>query len=37
LRERADPPATLWARRSWFAIDGDRLLVQEVFLPEAHA
>ncbi len=35
LRERADPPAVLWARRSWFAIDGDRLLVQEVFLPEA--
>ena len=25
---------SLWARRSWFAIDGDRLLVQEVFLPE---
>jgi chorismate-pyruvate lyase len=25
----------LWARRSWFAIDGDRLMVQEVFLPEA--
>ena len=37
LRERRDPPASLWARRSWFAIDGDRLLVQEVFLPEAHA
>jgi chorismate lyase len=36
LRERRDPPAALWARRSWFAIDGDRLLVQEVFLPEAH-
>jgi chorismate--pyruvate lyase len=36
LRERRDPPASLWARRSWFAIDGDRLLVQEVFLPEAH-
>lgn len=35
LRERRDPPASLWARRSWFAIEGDRLLVQEVFLPEA--
>ncbi len=30
-------PPELWARRSWFAIEGDRLLVQEVFLPEAHA
>jgi chorismate--pyruvate lyase len=37
LREREDPPAALWARRSWFAIEGDRLLVQEVFLPESHA
>jgi len=37
LRERRDPPPALWARRSWVAIDGDRLLVQEVFLPEAHA
>jgi len=37
LRERPEPPAFLWARRSWFAIDGDRLLVQEVFLPESHA
>jgi chorismate--pyruvate lyase len=37
IRDRRDPPAELWARRSWFAIDGDRLLVQEVFLPEAHA
>jgi chorismate--pyruvate lyase len=37
LRDRHDPPAALWARRSWFAIEGDRLLVQEVFLPEAHA
>jgi chorismate lyase len=35
-RERRDAPAALWARRSWFAIAGDRLLVQEVFLPEAH-
>jgi chorismate lyase len=37
LRERPDPPASLWARRSLFAIAGDRLLVQEVFLPEAQA
>jgi chorismate lyase len=37
LRNRRDPPPSLWARRSWFAIEGDRLLVQEVFLPEAHA
>lgn len=37
LRERAELPQQLWARRSWFAIDGDRLLVQEIFLPEAHA
>lgn len=37
LRDRRDPPASLWARRSWFAIEGDRILVQEVFLPEAHA
>jgi chorismate--pyruvate lyase len=37
LRERSDPPASLWARRSWFAIAGDRLLVHEVFLPESHA
>ena len=36
LSERLDRLAALWARRSWFAIDGDRLLVQEVFLPEAH-
>ncbi|HZD19475.1 MAG TPA: chorismate lyase [Burkholderiales bacterium] len=35
LRESATPPAELWARRSWFAIDGNRLLVQEVFLPES--
>jgi chorismate--pyruvate lyase len=35
LRQSIDPPIELWARRSWFAIDGDRLLVQEVFLPEA--
>jgi chorismate--pyruvate lyase len=37
LRDRRDLPAALWARRSWFAIGGDRLLVQEVFLPEARA
>jgi chorismate--pyruvate lyase len=37
LRGRHDAPDSLWARRSWFAIDGDRLLVQEVFLPEAHS
>ena len=36
LRERREPPVALWARRSWFAIEGDRLLVQEVFLPESH-
>ena len=35
LRGTVDPPAELWARRSWFAIDGARLLVQEVFLPES--
>ena len=35
LRDTVDPPAELWARRSWFAIDGNRLLVQEVFLPES--
>ncbi len=27
-------PATLWARRSWVALRGRRLLLQEVFLPE---
>ena len=37
LRDRRDPPEALWARRSWFAIAGYRLLVQEVFLPEAQA
>jgi chorismate--pyruvate lyase len=37
LRERREPPGALWARRSWFAIEGDRLLVQEVFLPESHS
>lgn len=34
---QCDLPAELWARRSWFAIEGDRLLVQEVFLPESQA
>lgn len=33
LRAAAMRPATLWARRSWFAGAGLRLLVQEVFLP----
>jgi chorismate--pyruvate lyase len=37
LRERAAPPPHLWARRSCYAIEGARLLVQEVFLPESHA
>ncbi len=37
LRNRSEPPQALWARRSWFAIDGDRLLVQEVFLPELYS
>jgi chorismate--pyruvate lyase len=37
LRDRRDLPAELWARRSWFGIAGDRILVQEVFLPEAQA
>lgn len=37
LCRHADPPSALWARRSWFAIDGARLMVQEVFLPEALA
>ena len=27
-------PATLWARRAWYALRGRRLLLQEVFLPE---
>lgn len=37
LRDRRETPEALWARRSWIAIGGDRLLVQEVFLPESHA
>jgi chorismate--pyruvate lyase len=36
IRDRRDPPVALWARRSWFEITDLRLLVQEVFLPEAH-
>jgi chorismate--pyruvate lyase len=28
-------PGVVWARRSWFALRGRRLLVQEVLLPEA--
>ena len=34
LRTRPGAPDVLWARRSWFALGGRRLLVQEVFLPE---
>jgi len=30
----ATTPATVWARRSWVALRGRRLLLQEVFLPE---
>ena len=37
IRGDPRPPPALWARRSWFALDGDRLMVQEVFLPEALA
>lgn len=33
LRDCEQRPARLWARRSWFSLAGDRLLVQEVFLP----
>lgn len=35
LERGASKAAVLWARRSWFALYGRRLLVQEVFLPEA--
>jgi chorismate--pyruvate lyase len=35
LARRADAPGVVWARRSWFALRGRRLLVQEVFLAEA--
>ena len=34
LRARSGAPDVLWARRSWFALGGRRLLVQEVLLPE---
>ncbi len=35
LRGLASVAVRVWARRSWFAIGEDRLLVQEVFLPAA--
>ena len=31
------PASMFWARRRWHALDGVRLLVQEVFLPVDHA
>jgi len=34
LGGRGYVPPSVWARRSWFALHGRRLLVQEVFLPE---
>jgi len=34
LRARPAAADVLWARRSWFALGGRRLLVQELFLPE---
>ena len=34
LGQVASGPQTVWARRSWFALSGRRLLIQEVFLPE---
>lgn len=34
-RRGDDRPMRLAARRSWFAVGGHRLLVQEVFLPES--
>jgi chorismate--pyruvate lyase len=34
LGRLAAPPDVVWARRSWFALRGRRLLVQEVFLAE---
>jgi len=34
LRARTGASDVLWARRSWFALGGRRLLVQEVVLPE---
>ena len=35
LGRLAQAPDVVWARRSWFALRGRRLLVQEVFLTEA--
>jgi chorismate lyase len=37
LARGAGRPGVVWARRSWFALCGRRLLVQEVFLAEAGA
>ena len=34
LSRVAERPDVVWARRSWFALAGRRLLVQELFLPE---
>ena len=34
LRARPGAADVLWARRSWSSLGGQRLLVQEVFLPE---
>ena len=34
LSRAAMDAAVVWARRSWFALGGRRLLVQEVFMPE---
>jgi chorismate--pyruvate lyase len=36
-RSAAARPAALWARRSWYAVAGHRLLVQELFLPGIEA
>ena len=35
LARQTEAPGVVWARRSWFALRGRRLLVQEVFLAEA--
>lgn len=35
LARRIDASDVVWARRSWFALHGRRLLLQEVFLPGA--
>lgn len=37
LARSAAVPDVVWARRSWYALRGRRLLVQEVFLPESGA